>query len=72
MAGGRRARPTRTFNCPSSTPMLDRKFVVENAELVQQNCTNRGADADVGRVVELESRRKACQQQVDELNRPRQ
>ena len=49
--------------------MLDRKFIVENAELVKQNCQNRGAKADVDRFVQLEERRKARQIEVEELNR---
>ena len=49
--------------------MLDRKFIVENPELVKQNCVNRGARVDVDRLVELDGRRKACQVQVDQLNR---
>ena len=49
--------------------MLDRRFVVENAELVEQNCQRRGAHADVRAFVELESRRKTQQFEVDELNR---
>ena len=48
--------------------MLDRKFIVENAEQVQQNCVYRGVDVDVHRFVELESRRRELQVQVDELN----
>ena len=34
--------------------MLDRKFIVENADLVKQNCVSRGVKADVDRFVELE------------------
>ena len=34
--------------------MLDRKFIVENAERVKQNCVHRGASADVDRLVDLE------------------
>ena len=49
--------------------MLDRKFIVENAELVKQNCKNRGVTADVDRFLELETLRKAKQTQIDELNR---
>jgi len=49
--------------------MLDRKYIVENAELVQQNCVNRGVEVDVGRFVELETRRKALQSEVEEFNR---
>ena len=40
--------------------MLDRKFIVENADLVKQNCVNRGVEVDVDRFVQLEQRRKAC------------
>ncbi len=49
--------------------MLDRKFIVENAERVKQNCVNRGTPVDVDRFVELDTGRKAGQTQVDELNR---
>ena len=34
--------------------MLDRKFIVENADLVEQNCVNRGVKVDVHRFVQLE------------------
>ena len=37
--------------------MLDRRFIVENAELVEQNCQRRGAKADVDRFVALEAER---------------
>jgi len=49
--------------------MLDRKFIVENLELVKQNCANRGVRVEIDRLVELDSRRKACQLEVDQLNR---
>jgi seryl-tRNA synthetase len=49
--------------------MLDRKFIIENAERVKQNCANRNAKVDVDRFVTLESRRKALQLKVDQLNR---
>ena len=49
--------------------MLDRKFIVENSELVKQNCVNRGVRVEIDRMVELDSRRKACQLNVDQLNR---
>jgi len=49
--------------------MLDRKFIVENAELVKQNCLNRGVRVDIDRFVALEGQRKATQVEVDELNR---
>jgi len=49
--------------------MLDRKFIVENAELVQQNCRNRNVEADVQRLAEMEIQRREKLQQVQELNR---
>lgn len=49
--------------------MLDRKFIVENAELVKQNCVNRGVKCEVDRLVELEKRRRELDQQTQELNR---
>ncbi|MHB8899419.1 MAG: serine--tRNA ligase, partial [Thermoguttaceae bacterium] len=49
--------------------MLDRKFIVENAELVKQNCINRGVPADVERFVALEAERRQVQADVEELNR---
>ena len=49
--------------------MLDRKFIVENAEAVQQNCINRGVNVDVARFVELESQHRAIQAEVEDLNR---
>jgi len=49
--------------------MLDRKFIVDNAEQVKENCKNRGVEVDVNRFVELESRRKSLQVDIDELNR---
>ena len=49
--------------------MLDRKFIVENAELVKQNCTNRGVTADVERFVAMEAERREMQATVEELNR---
>jgi seryl-tRNA synthetase len=49
--------------------MLDRKYIVENAELVKQNCLRRGVSADVDRLVELELLRREKQREVEELNR---
>ncbi len=47
--------------------MLDLKYIRENAEAIQQNCKNRGVDADVGLVVELADRRSALIQELNEL-----
>ena len=49
--------------------MLDRKFIAENAEKVQQNCTHRGMKVDIDRYVELERLRKSRKAEIDELNR---
>src|SRR5947207_617768 len=49
--------------------MLDRKFIVENAVVVKENCVRRGAKADVDRLVALDGSRRDKQAQVDELNR---
>lgn len=49
--------------------MLDKRFILENIELVQENCTHRGVKADVARFAELELQRRAIQTEVEELNR---
>ncbi len=49
--------------------MLDRRFIVENAELVRENCYNRGAPVVMDRFVELEECRKAKLIEVEQLNR---
>ena len=48
--------------------MLDRKFIIENAAAVQENCVNRGVSADVAQLVALETERRETQQRVQELN----
>ena len=49
--------------------MLDRKFIVENASLIQENCARRGVKCDVERLVQLETARRQKLQEVEELNR---
>jgi len=49
--------------------MLDRKYILENVELVKKNCLERGAKVDVDRFMALESFRKEKQTQIDEFNR---
>ena len=49
--------------------MLDRKFIMENSELVKRNCTLRGVAPDVDRLVELEGRRRELDRQSQDLNR---
>jgi seryl-tRNA synthetase len=47
--------------------LLDLKYIRENAEAVQENCENRGVEADVGLVVELADRRSALIQELNDL-----
>lgn len=49
--------------------MLDLRYIRENAAAVQENCRNRGVEADVELVVELADRRSAL---IGELNELRQ
>lgn len=49
--------------------MLDRKFIAENASLVEENCKRRNSKADIGKFVALETERRRLQHEVDELNR---
>src|SRR5687768_15611567 len=49
--------------------MLDKRFVLENPGLVQENCDRRGVRADVSRFVDLESQRRKLQSEIEELSR---
>jgi seryl-tRNA synthetase len=49
--------------------MLDKRFILENAEQVQRNCDERGMRADVGRYVQLETQCRSLQQEIEELAR---
>lgn len=49
--------------------MLDRKFIVENADAVRQNCANRGMDANVDRFIELDSLCRDKSTAAQDLNR---
>jgi seryl-tRNA synthetase len=49
--------------------MLDRKFIVENADRVKENCARRGVRCDVDRLVEVELARRQKLQLVEDLNR---
>ena len=53
------------LSAPIPFPMLDRKFILENAESVKQNCLNRNVAAGVDRFVALEQDRKALQQELE-------
>src|SRR3954462_5571593 len=49
--------------------MLDKRFILENAQLVQENCDRRGVRVDVSRFVDLESQRRKLQAEIEELSR---
>src|SRR3954462_11267713 len=49
--------------------MLDKRFILENAQLVQENCDRRGVRVDVSRFVDLESQRRKLQAELEELSR---
>src|SRR3982750_3651514 len=49
--------------------MLDKRFILENAQVVQENCSRRGVKVDVDRFVDLESQRRKLQAEIEELSR---
>ena len=49
--------------------MLDKKFILANADAVQENCKHRGVNADVHRFVALETDARQIQQEIEELSR---
>ncbi|MCU0709177.1 MAG: serine--tRNA ligase [Pirellula sp.] len=49
--------------------MLDRKFVLENADAVKKNCEDRGVSAEIDRIVDLEKQRRARLAEAEEANR---
>lgn len=49
--------------------MLDRKFIIQNADVVRENSQRRGVTCDVARIVELDARRLEKLQLAEELNR---
>jgi seryl-tRNA synthetase len=49
--------------------MLDKRFILEHPTAVQDNCARRGVKADVARYVELETRCRALQQEIEDLAR---
>lgn len=49
--------------------MLDRKFILENAEAVKKNCADRGVQVDVDRFLELEKQRRELLPKIEDLNR---
>lgn len=49
--------------------MLDKRFILDNVETVQENCNHRGVKADVARFARLETECRQLQQEVEELSR---
>lgn len=49
--------------------MLDRKFIIANAEAVKENCRHRNLPEQVDLLVELESRRIELLKEIEDLNR---
>jgi seryl-tRNA synthetase len=49
--------------------MLDKRFILENPELIQRNCDARGVKVDVARFVELESQRRKFQSELEAASR---
>ena len=49
--------------------MLDRKFILQNADDVRSNCEKRGVDVDINRIIELDGQRLAALQLAEDLNR---
>ncbi|TWU32950.1 serine--tRNA ligase [Novipirellula artificiosorum] len=49
--------------------MLDRKYIIQNAEAVAENCRRRGVDCDIEKIVSLEEQRLAKLQLTQDLNR---
>ncbi len=49
--------------------MLDRKFIIEHAVVVKENCANRNVACRVDEMVEMETRRRDLMKHVEDLNR---
>ena len=49
--------------------MLDRKFIIQNADQVHDNCQRRGAACDIDQIVSLESERLEKLKLAEDLNR---
>ncbi|MEO9593923.1 serine--tRNA ligase [Rhodopirellula bahusiensis] len=49
--------------------MLDRKFILQNAQLVAENSAKRGVSVDVDAICRLEAERMDALKQAEELNR---
>src|SRR3954470_5706771 len=49
--------------------MLDRKFIIENADRIKQNCAQRGVKCDVDGLVKQEAVRRKILERLEEFNR---
>lgn len=49
--------------------MLDRKFIIQNPDVVRENCARRGVQCDIDRIVELDAQRLTKLQLAEDLNR---
>ena len=49
--------------------MLDRKFIIQNADTVRENCDRRGVECDIARIIELEAERLEKLKLAEDLNR---
>lgn len=49
--------------------MLDRKTIIDNVDMVKENCRRRGVQCEVDRLVEIEAARRVKLQEAQELNR---
>ena len=52
--------------------MLDRKFLLENAEDVERNCLERGLVIDISQLVELETGRRENATRIARAESPSQ
>ena len=48
--------------------MLDIKFIRENKKAVEKNCKNRGVKCDIGRLLELDEKRKKSILKIENYN----
>ncbi|MBN1851649.1 MAG: serine--tRNA ligase [Pirellulales bacterium] len=47
--------------------MLDRRYILDHIDFIEESCRNRGAKVDVRRFAELESQRRTLQQEIEQL-----
>lgn len=51
--------------------MLDIKYIRDHVDEVKKNCTNRGVDVDVDRLIELDEARRTLLQEIEQLRAER-